>query len=118
MAMIKISKRGAKRVRHGHLWVYRSDVRDANSAEAGAIVEVVDEAANFVGQAFYSDAFEISLRFLSPIREEINLDWWRNRLRSCAQRRASITQQTNAYRLIYSEGDVLPSIIVDVYDGH
>jgi 23S rRNA (cytosine1962-C5)-methyltransferase len=118
MAMIKISKRGAKRVRHGHLWVYRSDVLDANSAEAGAIVEVVDEAANFVGQAFYSDASEISLRFLSATKEEIDREWWRNRLRNCAQRRASITQQTNAYRLVYSEGDLLPSIIVDVYDGH
>jgi 23S rRNA (cytosine1962-C5)-methyltransferase len=118
MAAIKVSKRGAQRIRHGHLWVYRSDVRDPGPAEAGAIVEVVDEAANFVGKAFYSDASEIALRFLTTTKEEINRDWWRDRLRSCAQRRAAINQQTNAYRLVYSEGDLLPSIIVDVYDGH
>jgi len=118
MATIKISNRGAKRIRQGHLWVYRSDVRDAVAAEAGAIVEVVDEAANFVGQAFYSDASEITLRFLTTGRESIDDDWWRARLRSCAKRRSAITQDTNAYRLVYSEGDLLPSIIVDVYDGH
>ena len=79
MTKIKISKRGAKRVRHGHLWVYRSDVHDAISADGGAIVEVVDEAANFVGQAFYSDVSEIALRFLSTTKEEIDGDWWRAR---------------------------------------
>jgi 23S rRNA (cytosine1962-C5)-methyltransferase len=118
MATIKISNRGAKRIRKGHLWVYRSDVRDAGEAGAGAIVEVVDEASNFVGQAFYSDKSEITLRFLSTAKEEINRDWWRSRLRGCAERRATIARETNAYRLVYSEGDLLPSIIVDVYDGH
>jgi len=117
MTAIKVSNRGAKRVRQGHLWVYRSDVRQAD-AEAGAIVEVVDEASNFVGQAFYSDASEIALRILTTTRQTIDRDWWRSRLRNCAARRVSIKRETNAYRLVYSEGDLLPSIIVDVYDGH
>ena len=118
MATVKVSNRGAKRVRQGHLWIYRSDVRDAGEAAAGAIVEVVDEASNFVGQAFYSDASEIALRFLTTAKTEIDRDWWRTRLINCAARRAAIKQQTNAYRLVYSEGDLLPSIIVDVYDRH
>jgi 23S rRNA (cytosine1962-C5)-methyltransferase len=118
MAIIKISNRGAKRVRQGHVWVYRSDVQNAGDAEAGAIVEVVDDASNFVGQAFYSDASEITLRFLTTARAEINRDWWRVRLRNCARRRMALERETNACRLIYSEGDLLPSIIVDVYDGH
>jgi 23S rRNA (cytosine1962-C5)-methyltransferase len=118
MAPIKISNRGAKRIRKGHLWVYRSDVREVGEVEPGAIVEAVDEASNFVGQAFYSDKSEITLRFLTTAREQINRDWWRARLRACAERRAAITRETNAYRLVYSEGDLLPSIIVDVYDGH
>ena len=117
MTTIKVSNRGAKRVRQGHLWVYRSDVRQAD-AESGTIVEVVDEASNFVGQAFYSDASEIALRILTTTRQTIDRDWWRSRLRNCAARRVSLRRETNAYRLVYSEGDLLPSIIVDVYDGH
>jgi 23S rRNA (cytosine1962-C5)-methyltransferase len=118
MATIGISTRGAKRIRRGHLWVYRSDVRDAGDAHPGAIVDVLDEASNFVGQAFYSDRSEIALRFLTTTNATINRDWWRARLRACAQRRAAIAGGTNAYRLVYSEGDLLPSIIVDVYNGH
>jgi len=117
MAQIAISTRGAKRIRQGHLWVYRSDVREAGDCEGGAIARVVDEAGNFVGQAFYSDRSEISLRFLSTREEAIDREWWSTRLRQCAERRASTRRQTNAYRLVYSEGDLLPSLIVDVYDN-
>jgi len=118
MATIRISTRGAKRIRQGHLWVYRSDIRDTGEAAGGAIAEVLDEASNFVGQAFYSDRSEIALRFLSTRKEKIDREWWRTRLRGCAERRAAIAGETNAYRLVYSEGDLLPSIIIDVYDGH
>jgi 23S rRNA (cytosine1962-C5)-methyltransferase len=118
MAEVTITTRGAKRIRKGHLWVYRSDVRDARDVEGGTIVSVVDEVKNFVGLAFYSDQSEIALRFLSTTRETIDRDWWRDRLRQCAERRSAIARETNAYRLVYSEGDFLPSLIVDVYDGH
>lgn len=117
MAQVKISTRGAKRIRRGHLWVYRSDVREVNEAGGGTVVSVADEAGNFVGRAFYSDASEIALRFLTTSDEAIDRDWWRTRLRRCVQRRTGIARETDAYRLVYSEGDLLPSLIVDVYAG-
>lgn len=116
MTQVKISSRGAKRIRTGHLWVYRSDVADTQDAPGGAVVRVVDTANNFVGVAFYSAASEIALRFLTTRDEEIDRDWWRARLNGCAQRRDAVTRETNAYRVIYSEGDLLPSLIVDKYD--
>jgi 23S rRNA (cytosine1962-C5)-methyltransferase len=116
MAAVRITARGAKRIRAGHLWVYRSDVASADGVEAGAIVRVVDQANNFVGQAFYSDRSEIALRFLTTREDTIDREWWRARLRACAERRSAIAGDTNAYRLVYSEGDLLPSLIVDKYD--
>jgi 23S rRNA (cytosine1962-C5)-methyltransferase len=116
MKQVSITARGAKRIRNGHLWVYRSDVVSANEVEAGTIVRVVDQANNFVGQAFYSDTSEIALRFLTTRDETIDRAWWREKLNACAERRAAIARETNAYRLVYSEGDVLPSLIVDKYD--
>ncbi len=118
MSEITISKRAAKRIRNGHLWVYKSDLRALLDEHAGEIVTVFDEANNFVGQAFYSDRSEIALRFLTTRREAIDRNWWRARLRACAQRRADIAKETNAYRLVYSEGDLLSSLVVDVYDGN
>jgi 23S rRNA (cytosine1962-C5)-methyltransferase len=117
VSQVKISTRGAKRIRNGHLWVYRSDVRELDEAEGGAIVRVVDDASNFVGQAFYSDASEIALRFLTTSNEDIDREWWCRRLQRCAQHRGRIARETNAYRLVYSEGDLLPSLIVDLYDN-
>src|SRR6266849_8253297 len=117
MDQITITTRGAKRIRNGHLWVYRSDVRDATDVDGGAILRAVDEAGNFVGQAFYSDRSEIALRFLTTRDEVIDHDWWGVRLRRCAEARAAIARETNAYRLVYSEGDFVSSLIVDVYDN-
>jgi 23S rRNA (cytosine1962-C5)-methyltransferase len=111
---IKVSKRGGDRVRQGHLWIYQSDVVDV-AAEGGSIVRVNDERGNFIGQALFSDSSQIALRFLTQSSEAIDRDWWRRRIREAAGRR-NIPPDTNAYRLIYSEGDLLPSLIVDRYD--
>src|SRR5690349_143636 len=114
MSTVTVAKRGADRVRRGHLWIYRSDVVDV-AAEGGTVVVVRDERGNFVGQALYSDASQIALRFLTQTQEEIDSSWWRARIRAAVARR-SIPADTNAYRLVYSEGDLLPSLIVDRYD--
>lgn len=114
MQTVKVNKRGAARVRHGHLWIYRSDLVDLD-AEGGSIVVVKDERGNFIGQALYSAASQIALRFLTQTNEQIDRDWWRRRILDAASRR-NIPADTNAYRLIYSEGDLLPSLIVDRYD--
>jgi len=115
MKTATVTKRGADRVRHGHLWIYRSDVVSAD-ADGGSIVTVRDQHGNFVGQALYSDASQIALRFLTQTDAAIDRDWWRQRIREAATRRQNIPAATNAYRLVYSEGDLLPSLIVDVYD--
>ena len=113
---IIITQRGADRVRAGHLWIYRSDVRDTKEATGGSIVSVRDERGRFICQALYSSRSEISLRLLSLEDDEIDREWWRARLRAAARRREGIAPEANAYRLVYSEGDLLPSLIVDVYD--
>ena len=111
-----ITQRGAERARAGHLWIYRSDVRNAEEIAGGSIVSVRDERGRFVGQALYSSRSEISLRLLTLGEEQIDREWWRTRLRAAARRREGIAPDANAYRLVYSEGDLLPSLIVDVYD--
>ncbi len=113
MNTARVNKKGADRVRQGHLWIYRSDVV-AVDGEGGSVVTVKDERGNFVGQALFSDTSQIALRFLTQSTEEIDREWWRRRI-SDARRRRHISPETNAYRLIYSEGDLLPSLIVDVY---
>jgi 23S rRNA (cytosine1962-C5)-methyltransferase len=116
MNPITVNKRGADRIRHGHLWIYRSDILAAEDAQGGSIATVRDQSHNLVGQAFYSDSSQIALRFLTLTDEPIDREWWRKKIRDAAARRAGIDPSSNAYRLIYSEGDLLPSLIIDRYD--
>jgi len=53
---------------------------------------------------------------LTQTAELVDREWWRRRLQSAASRRSGISADTNAYRLVYSEGDLLPSLIIDRYD--
>ncbi|HVE59440.1 MAG TPA: hypothetical protein VNB22_21700, partial [Pyrinomonadaceae bacterium] len=119
-----VNKKGAKRVRNGHLWIYKSDVLRVE-AEGGDVVSVFDEGRNFVGKAFYSDSSEITLRIFTIRDETIDKEFWRKKIVDAAKQRSEPSavadglksQTTTARRLIYSEGDLIPSLIVDDYNG-
>jgi len=112
---VTISRRGAERLRGGHLWVYRSDVSETAGAAGGSTVRVRDERGRTLGRALYSDRSEIAVRLLTWRDEETGHDWWRARLRAAISRRAGVEKQADAFRLVYSEGDALPSLVVDRY---
>src|SRR5580658_9101084 len=61
----KISRRGANRLKDGHVWVYRSDILAADGIAPGALVEVVDERGKFLGTALYSSASQIAIRMIA-----------------------------------------------------
>jgi 23S rRNA (cytosine1962-C5)-methyltransferase len=114
---VVISPRGVERLRSGHLWIYRSDVRTAE-AEPGAVVRLTDERGHFQGRAFYSDKSQISLRLLT--REDVPVDraFFAQRLRRAADLRARIVENSDSYRLVYGDGDLLSSLIVDRYGDY
>lgn len=111
---VVISPRGVDRLRAGHLWVYRSDVRTAQ-AEPGAVVRLTDERGRFQGRAFYSDKSQIAIRLLTRTDVPVNRAFFAERLRRAARYRDRIVENSEACRLVYSEADLLPSLIVDRY---
>jgi 23S rRNA G2069 N7-methylase RlmK/C1962 C5-methylase RlmI len=68
MNSVRVNKRGADRVRQGHLWIYKSDVVDV-SAAGGAIVTVKDERGNLVGQALFSASGGGAAYWTLPVEE-------------------------------------------------
>jgi 23S rRNA (cytosine1962-C5)-methyltransferase len=113
-----ISPRGVKRIKGGHPWVFRSDVVTRPSAGAG-IVRLESARGEPLGWALWSPASEISLRHLdgNPARTP-DAAWWHDRLAAALARRAPIVGDTNAYRIVHGEGDLLPSLVVDRYGDH
>ena len=112
-----ISTRGVERLRSGHPWVYRSDVRSAQ-AEAGAIVRVTDERGRFHGRAFYSDKSQIAVRLLTRENVPVDRAFFSERLRRAAAYRETVVEETDAYRLVHGEADLLPSIVIDRYGDY
>lgn len=114
---VTITSRGVERLRAGHLWIYRSDVRSAQ-AEPGAIVRVSDDRGRFHGRAFYSDKSQIAIRMLTPHDEVVDRAFFTDRLRRAADFRKRVVENTEAYRLVYGEADMLSSLVVDRYGDY
>src|SRR5258708_3281853 len=133
--VVVVSRRCADRLRAGHAWVYRSDVLEGGGATSGALVTVQGEVGSrpkqlanknarptrghpprVLGSALYSTASEIAVRMISPkpVRDLEQLV--RERIRAAVAYREQFVENTNAYRVIFSEGDFLPGLIVDRYN--
>jgi 23S rRNA (cytosine1962-C5)-methyltransferase len=110
-----VSAKGAARARSGHLWIYRSDVTRKPQAESGSVVRVVDHRGRFVARAHYGKESEITLRIISKDDVEITRDFWLARLRAGARWRERVVSDTDAYRMVHAEGDLLPGLIIDRY---
>jgi len=113
---VKISCRGAERLKSGHVWVYRSDVISAEDALPGAMVSVKDERGRFLGTALYSTASQIALRMISTEAISDLSTLIRQRIENALAYREQVVRDSDAYRVIFSEGDFLPGLIVDRYN--
>jgi len=116
LPVVKVSRRGANRLKDGHVWVYRSDIVAADGVAPGAMVGVVDEREKFLGTALYSSASQIAIRMIA--KEAVNdLDsLLRKRLQEAIAYRDQVVRDTDAYRIVFSEADFLPGLIVDRYN--
>ena len=113
---VAVSPRGASRLKDGHVWVYRSDIVSAVGVPAGSLVTVADHRGQPLGTALYSDASQIAIRLISPGAVSDFPALLRKRIAQAIFYRESIVRDSNAYRVIFSEADFLPGLIVDRYN--
>jgi 23S rRNA (cytosine1962-C5)-methyltransferase len=113
---VKVSPRGAARLKDGHVWVYKSDVVSAAGVSPGSVAPVTDHRGQFLGTALYSNSSQIAIRLISrePVADFLAL--FRQRIGEAIEYRNPLVHDTDAYRLIFSEADFLPGLIVDRYN--
>jgi len=116
LPVVKVSRRGANRLEDGHVWVYRSDILAADGIAPGALIEVVDERGKFLGMALYSSASQIAIRMIAKETVKDLDSLMRKRIREAIAYRERVVRDTDAYRMVFSEGDFLPGLIVDRYN--
>ncbi len=105
-----------------HPWVFSGAVKGVRGPEPveGDLVEVLDSRDNFLAIGHYIIG-SIAVRIVSFEPADINYDFWKDKIQKAYELRKSVglagNENTNAYRLIHGEGDYLPGLIVDFYNG-
>jgi 23S rRNA (cytosine1962-C5)-methyltransferase len=119
MNEVRINRKAADRIKSGHPWIFTSDVVDRASTQPdGPVVKVLDPNGRPLGTAHYSSSSQITLRLLSRQGEEIGRDFFLRRLRAAEAHRRAVVRDTDAYRVVHAEADLLPALIVDRYGDY
>jgi 23S rRNA (cytosine1962-C5)-methyltransferase len=113
---VVVSQRGTARLKSSHVWIYRSDVISTDGIAPGSVVAVADERGRHFGSALYSSSSQIALRMISPKPVDDFPTLLRERIREAIRYREGLVRDTDAYRVVFSEGDFLPGLIVDRYN--
>ena len=114
---LRLKKGKDKAVLQRHPWVFSGALEPiSDKPENGDIVKLTDYRGQFLAYGFFNDRSRVSLRLLewNP-NAAMDEQWWRGRIQQAVQFRSSLFQEvhTNTYRLIFSEADFLPGLIVD-----
>jgi 23S rRNA (cytosine1962-C5)-methyltransferase len=113
---VKLSARGVARLEARHPWVYRSDITEEKDIPAGSVVRVLDQRGKFLGTALYSSSSQIAIRMISHGSVADLPALVAERIRAAIAYRKELVSNTDAYRIVFSEADFLPGLIIDRYN--
>jgi 23S rRNA (cytosine1962-C5)-methyltransferase len=116
---VVLKKGKEKPLLRGHPWVFSGAVEKVEGdVSPGDIGEVYSREGHFLGIGHLNPHSQIILRVLTQKKEELNIDFFRERISKAAVLREKwLKGKTNAYRLVNGEGDFLPGLMVDCYGG-
>ncbi|RKD90138.1 class I SAM-dependent rRNA methyltransferase [Mangrovibacterium diazotrophicum] len=120
-ATVVLSKGKEQSLKRFHPWVFSGAIKKISSeVQEGDLVRVVSNSNEFLGIGHYQIG-SIAVRILSFKDVEIDRSFWKQLLGEAVNLRASLglldNQSTNVFRLVHGEGDGLPGLIIDFYNG-
>jgi len=117
MAGIIVSPRA--RIFHGHDWVYATEIKKVfGNPQPGDVIAIKDFRDRFIGTAIYNPQSQIVARRFSRQRQDLDLDFFIRRFTTAKEIREQSGINIELARLVSSEADALPGLIVDNYNGH
>ena len=118
-ARLHLAKNQERRLRSGHPWVFSNEIASLEGTPSpGGEVLVLDHRGGTVGVALYNPHSLIAARLFARRDRPIDAALFRERLENAAALRKRIYPVESTYRLVYSEGDFLPGLVVDRYGDH
>ncbi len=117
MHSVYLAKHRDKRLRGGHPWVFSNEITQMDGKPAvGDLVRVCRMDGAFLGIGFYHPNSLIAVRLLTRNDQPIDRNFYRNRLIQSIRGRRLAYPDADALRLVHSESDGLPGLIVDMYN--
>lgn len=117
MAKIFLKKNEDKRIRHGHLWVFSNEIAKVEGAvENGDITGLYDSKGNMLGSGFYNKNSLITLRLLNKSFNNDFYEYSKRMILNALSARKLFYPNRNSFRLVFSESDFMPGLIIDKYN--
>ena len=115
-----VKKGFEKAIYDGHPWIYKNAIdRVRGDYGPGDLVEIKDWRGKFLGIGYINPASYISARILTRKKEDIDRRFWRKRLERALDFRKKLNiDALDAYRLVFSEADFMPGLIIDKFNDY
>jgi len=118
MVKVVLNKRIGIRVANGHPWIYNNEVASVSGeAKAGDIVDVYYSDNKFAGRGYFNPQSQIQVRLLTRKHEEIDEQFFYNRILQAWQYRKLLGYTENC-RLVFGEADNLPALVIDKFNDY
>ena len=119
MSFVTLKPGKDRRLRAGHCWVYAGEIAKITAEAAdGDPVDIRDHKERFLGRGLLNRTSQISVRRFTTQKEEIDQTFFRRRLEAALAYRQRVLPDTTTFRVVFSEGDLLPGLILDKYGDH
>ncbi len=115
LPQVRVNRHGSDRIASGHPWVFRDDLLRADAVKPGGVVEVLDGRNNRLGCAHYSSESKIALRMLPYKVAKTDRGFFARLIKRAQRYRETVVRDSDAYRVVHAEADLLPGLIVDRY---
>ncbi|MEW5800198.1 MAG: class I SAM-dependent rRNA methyltransferase [Bacteroidota bacterium] len=114
-----LKKNEEKRLLNGHQWIFTNEIhRIEGTPKSGDVVEILRSDGRSAGIGLYNPHSLIAVRFLSPVVEAINENFFERRIRAAYDLRKKIFAESETFRVVYGESDFLPGLIIDKYNDY
>ncbi len=117
MAAIFLKKNESRRIRNGHQWVFSNEIaKTEGSPDSGVLAELYDQK-EYLGTGFYNKNSLISLRLLNNTYEDDLGSYIKDSILKANDLRKTFYPNRSSYRMVFSESDFLPGLIIDKYNN-
>ncbi len=119
MKVVTVKKEAVQKLKNFNPWIYRKELKSIpKSVIPGELVEVLSPDGKFLGIGYANPRSNITVRILSFDRRSIDKKFFKERIERAYIKRKKYIKNTNAFRVVHSEADGLPGLIVDYYDNY